>query len=70
MEIFTAGIDILKNIVTIIGGGMAVLGLIQLFQGQSDNNAAAKQGGIGLLIAGGGIILVAQTLIPMLANIG
>lgn len=68
MEIFTAGVDVIKNIVTLIGGGMVIIGLVQFFQGWSDNNAAAKMTGIALFIAGAGIAIVAQTLIPMLAN--
>lgn len=68
MEIFTEGVDVIKNIVTLIGGGMVIIGLVQFFQGQGDNNAAAKQTGIGLFIAGAGIAIVAQSLIPMLAN--
>lgn len=70
MEIFTAGVTIIQTIVTLIGGGMVVIGIIQFLQGQSDSNAAQKQTGVGLFIAGGGIALVAQTLIPMLANLG
>lgn len=70
MEIFTAAIGILQKIVLVIGGGMAVIGAIQLFQAWSDNNGAQKQMGMAMLIAGGGIVLVAQQLIPMLANLG
>lgn len=69
MEIFAAGVDIIKTIVTVIGGGMAIVGAIQFFQGQSENNASQKQTGIGLFIAGGGIALIGQTLVPMLANL-
>ncbi|MEG1687143.1 MAG: Maff2 family protein [Angelakisella sp.] len=69
MAIFTAAIDLLRGIVTVIGGGMAILGLIQFFSGQSDNNAASKQSGVTLLIAGAGIIMVGQILVPMLAVI-
>lgn len=70
MEIFTAGVDLVKNIVTIIGGGMVIIGIIQFLQGQGDNNAAQKSTGIALFVAGAGIAMVAQTLIPMLANLG
>ena len=70
MEMFTAGVDLLKSIVTILGGGMLVLGLIGLFQGYGDSNPAAKQTGLFQFLGGLGIILVAQTLVPMLANVG
>ncbi|MEG2074467.1 MAG: Maff2 family protein [Angelakisella sp.] len=69
MEVFTAGLDIIKGIITVIGGAGVIIGLIQFFQGQGENNAAAKQAGMGLFVAGAGIAIVAQTLIPMLANI-
>ncbi|MEG0852947.1 MAG: Maff2 family protein [Angelakisella sp.] len=69
MEIFTSGIGLLKNFVTLVGAAFVILGLIQFFSGQGDNNAASKQTGVGLFAAGAGIIMVAQTLIPMLANI-
>lgn len=70
MEIFTAGVDIIKSIISLIGGGMIITGLVQFFQGQGDNNGAQKQTGMALFIAGVGIAVVAQTLIPMLANLG
>ncbi|MEG1943407.1 MAG: Maff2 family protein [Angelakisella sp.] len=68
MEIFTAAISIIKGIVTVIGGGMVIIGAIQFLMGQSENNAAEKKSGMGLFISGAGIAVIAQTLIPMLAN--
>lgn len=68
MEIFTAGIDLLKNIVTLIGGGMLVIGIITLLMAQSDSNAGQKNIGISLMIAGLGVGMVGQTLVPMLAS--
>lgn len=68
MEIFTAGVDVIKNVITVIGGGLAITGGIQLFMGQGDSNAAEKKTGMSLFIAGAGVIIIAQTLIPMLAN--
>lgn len=69
MEIFTAGVDLLKNVVTVIGGGVAIIGAIQFFMGQGDSNAAEKKTGMTLFIAGGAITLIALTLIPMLGNL-
>ena len=68
MAIFTEGIKVLQIIVNLIGGGIAILGIIQLLQAQSDQNAAQKQLGISQFITGGGICIVANTLIPMLGN--
>lgn len=69
MEIFTAAIGTLQTIVNLIGGGMAILGIIQLFMAQSDQNAAQKQTGFALLVGGGGICVVANTLVPMLSSL-
>lgn len=68
MEIFTAGVDLLKTLISLIGGGVIITGAIQFFMGQGDSNAAEKKTGMTLFIAGAGIVIVAQTLIPMLAN--
>lgn len=68
MAIFTQAISTLQIIVNVIGGGMAILGIIQLLMAQSEQNAAQKQTGFSLLVAGGGICLVANTLVPMLAS--
>ncbi len=69
MEIFTTGLSLVKNIVTVIGGAMCIIGAIQFFMGQSESNAAEKKTGMSLFIAGAGIALIAQTLIPMLGNL-
>lgn len=69
MEIFTAGIGLIQKIVTVIGGAMAIIGIIQFLMGQSENNAAEKKTGLALFIAGGGIALIGMTLIPMLGNL-
>ena len=68
MEIFKAGIDLIKSIVSTIGGSMVIIGLIGLFQSFSENNAERRQSGMALLVGGAGIALLGQTLIPMLGN--
>ncbi|MEM1486390.1 Maff2 family protein (plasmid) [Oscillospiraceae bacterium PP1C4] len=70
MEIFTSGVDILKEIINVIGGGLVISGLITFFLAQGESNAAQKNIGIGLFVAGAGIAVVANTLVPMLANTG
>lgn len=66
MEAFAKGIDTLVTVVTGIGAGLAIWGLIQLLEGYAENGAGAKANGIKLLMAGGGIILIAQAVIPSL----
>ncbi len=72
MEIFSAGVGILQTILNVIGGGMVIIGILMFLGAQGDNggNPAGKQQGISLMVAGGGICLVANTLVPMLANMG
>lgn len=69
MEIFVAGVDIIKTITTLVGGGMVIVGAIQFFQGYSENNASQKMIGLGVFIGGAGIAFIGQTLVPMLANL-
>lgn len=69
MEFFYAAINLLVIIVTAIGAGLGVWGVINLLEAYSQENSNNKNQGIRQLMAGGGIILVAQVLIPMLANV-
>ena len=70
MEIFMAGVDILQMFVGLIGGGLAVFGLIQTLMGWHEQNGVQRNAGIVMFICGGAIAVVAVRLIPMLKNIG
>ncbi len=54
---------------TAIGAGVAVWGVINLLEGYGGDNAASKSQGIKQLMAGGGIVIIAQTVIPQLSSL-
>ena len=69
MEFFASAVDTLKLLVIALGAGLAVWGVINLLEGYGSDNPAAKSQGIKQLMAGGGIILLGTTLIPLLATL-
>ncbi|MCW6659752.1 Maff2 family protein [Aerococcaceae bacterium NML191292] len=69
MAFFTQGINALQTIVMLIGGGLGVWGVVNLLEGYGNDNPGAKSQGIKQLMAGGGLMIVAQTLIPQLASL-
>lgn len=68
MEIWSSIVDFLKSIVTVFGGGLAIFGVINYAKAHSDSNGPEQSKAIGQIIGGAGVILAAQTLIPLLAN--
>ena len=69
MAFFTAAIDTLKVLVIALGAGLGVWGVINLLEGYGNDNPGAKSQGIKQLMSGGGIIIVAQTVIPQLSSL-
>ena len=69
MEFFANTITTLTTVVTAIGAGVGVWGIVNLLEGYGNDNPGAKSQGIKQLMAGGGIIIVAQAIIPNLANL-
>ena len=69
MEFFSSAIDTLQTVVCAIGAGVAVLGIINYMEAYGSDNAAGKSQGVKQLMAGGGIIIVAQTVIPQLTSL-
>ena len=67
MGFFTTSVTGLKTVVTAIGAGVGVWGVINLLEG--NDNPGAKSQGIKQLMSGGGIIIVAQTVIPQLTTL-
>lgn len=66
---FGTAIKGLQTVVTAIGGGIAVWGVINLLEGYGNDNPGAKSQGIKQLMAGGGIAIIAQTVIPQLSTL-
>jgi hypothetical protein len=69
MSFFTTSVTGLKTVVTAIGAGVGVWGVINLLEGYGNDNPGAKSQGIKQLMSGGGIIIVAQTVIPQLTTL-
>ena len=69
MGFFTTSVTGLKTVVTAIGAGVGVWGVINLLEGYGNDNPGAKSQGIKQLMAGGGIVLIGLKLIPLLANV-
>ena len=69
MAFFTTAVTGLKTVVTAIGAGVAVWGVINLLEGYGNDNPGAKSQGVKQLMAGGGIVIIAQTVIPQLSTL-
>lgn len=69
MAFFTSAITTLTTAVTAIGAGVALWGIINLLEGYGNDNPGAKSQGMKQLMAGGGIVIIAQTVIPQLSTL-
>ena len=69
MGFFTSAVDTLQTLVVALGAGLAVWGVINLLEGYGSDNPGAKSLGIKQLMAGGGVILLGMTLVPLLATL-
>ena len=59
----------MKIVVTALGAGLGLWGVINLLEGYGSDNPGAKSQGIKQLMAGGGVVIVAQMLIPVLKSL-
>ena len=69
MGFFSSAVDTLQTLVIALGAGLAVWGVINLLEGYGSDNPAAKSQGVKQLMAGGGVILLGVTLIPLLSGL-
>jgi hypothetical protein len=69
MEFFVEAVNTLRVLVVALGAGLSVWGVINLLEGYGSDNPGAKSQGIKQLMAGGGIILLGMSLIPMLSTL-
>ena len=69
MEFFNSAVDTLQTIVVGLGGALCVWGGVNLLEGYGADNPASKSQGIKQLMAGGGVVLIATQLVPLLANL-
>ena len=69
MQFFTEAINVLQTLVIALGAGLAVWGVINLLEGYGNDNQGAKSQGIKQLMAGGGVVLIGTSLIPLLSGL-
>ena len=69
MGFFSSAINTLQTLVIALGAGLAGWGIINLLEGYGADNPAAKSQGVKQLMAGGGVILLGMTLIPLLSGL-
>ena len=69
MQFFSSAIDTLQTLVVALGAGLGIWGGINLMEGYGNDNPGAKSQGVKQLMAGGGIVIVAQTVIPQLTSL-
>lgn len=69
MEFFTEAINVMKILVNALGAGLAIWGIVNLLEGYGNDNPGAKSQGIKQLMAGGGLAVVGNILVPLLSNL-
>lgn len=69
MQFFSTAVTTLQTLVVALGAGLAVWGVINLLEGYGSDNPGAKSQGIKQLMAGGGVILLGTTLVPLLSSL-
>ena len=62
-------VAVLQTLVIALGAGLAVWGVVNLMEGYGNDNPGAKSQGIKQLMAGGGVVLIGTTLIPLLSGL-
>ena len=69
MAFFSSTVTVLQTLVTAIGAGLGIWGLVNLLEGYGNDNPGAKSQGIKQLMAGGGVALIGTTLVPLLSGL-
>ena len=69
MGFFQSAVGVLQTLVVALGAGLGIWGGINLMEGYGNDNPGAKSQGIKQLVAGGGVVVIGLTVIPLLANI-
>lgn len=61
-------VTVLQSLISLIGAGLAIWGIVNLIEGYSGDNAAAKSQGIKQLMAGLALVLVGLFVVPILGT--
>ena len=69
MQFFSEAVNVLQTLVIVLGAGLAVWGVVNLLEGYGNDNPGAKSQGIKQLMAGGGVVLIGTSLIPLLSGL-
>ena len=69
MDFFNSAVGVLQTLVIALGAGLGIWGAINLMEGYGNDNPGAKSQGMKQLMAGGGIIVLGTTLIPLLSSL-
>ena len=69
MEFFNSAVDVLQTLVTALGGGLGIWGVINLLEGYGNDNPGAKSQGMKQLMAGAGVAVVGMVLVPLLSGL-
>jgi hypothetical protein len=69
MSFFGEAISTLSILVTALGAGLGVWGIINLLEGYGSDNPGAKSQGMKQLMAGGGVVLIGLNLVPLLSGL-
>lgn len=69
MQFFSEAVNVLQTLVIALGAGLAVWGVVNLLEGYGNDNPSAKSQGIKQLMAGGGVVLIGTSLIPLLSGL-
>ena len=70
MEFFSTAVTSLSTVVTAIGAGVGVWGIINLMEGLRGRQILPpKSQGVKQLMAGGGVILLGLKVIPLLSGL-
>ena len=69
MAFFSSTVEVLQTLVTAIGAGLGIWGLVNLLEGYGNDNPGAKSQGMKQLMAGGGVALIGITLVPLLSGL-
>ena len=69
MAFFTSAVGVMQTLVTALGAGLGVWGIVNLLEGYGNDNPGAKSQGMKQLMAGGGLALVGSVLVPLLSGL-
>ena len=69
MAFFSSAIDTLQTLVIALGAGLGVWGVVNLLEGYGSDNPGSKSQGLTQLMAGGCIIVIGTTLIPLVSGL-